>query len=79
MRLVAVFGFVMMAACAASNRETNDAGRWKPYAGCNENQCRGWNSGCQADCMNATKKGDADVCMNQCRTYMDECTKSCTG
>jgi hypothetical protein len=69
--------FLGLYACKSGGLETQDAGRWKPYAGCNENQCRSWNSGCQADCMNSQKKIDADSCMNQCRGYFDDCMKSC--
>ena len=68
-----------LAGCKSSGVETHDAGRWKAYSGCNETQCRSWNSGCQAECMDAGRKTDADVCMNQCRVHFDDCVKSCAG
>ncbi len=68
--------------CAANkSADTHDPGRWRPYAGCNEGQCRSWNSACEADCMNESRRKnivDADVCITQCRDHMRECNQSCT-
>ena len=75
-----IFAFAVatsLFACAPAK----DAGRWTPYAGCGDSQCRSWNSSCEADCMNASKRKamvNADECMSVCGSKMTECKQSCT-
>ncbi len=69
---------VLVVACKTEAVDNRDANRWKPYAGCNETQCRSWNSGCQAECMDKKRGADTDMCTNQCRAQYDDCVKSCS-
>lgn len=63
--------------CSQKPKETQDLGRWKYYAGCSENQCRAWNSACQAECMNADSKVDGQLCIDQCRNHYEACLPGC--
>ena len=76
MKLLCVFALSLL---ACSSNKAN--GRWQVYEGCNEEQCRSWNSACEADCLNqGSRKNavDANTCTIQCREKMNECTQSCT-
>ena len=79
MKLIAcAFSFAALTflSCGGNKAE----GRWQPYSGCGETQCRSWNLGCEADCLNQgsrKNKVDADVCMTQCREKMNVCMQSC--
>ena len=82
MKILSVFFVSFLLACASNSaNDTQDPGRWRPYSGCGESQCRSWNSACEVDCMNQSKRKqivDAEVCTTQCREKMNECTSSCS-
>lgn len=78
MKLFCLSFLAMSFMACASNKAS---GRWTPYEGCGEEQCRSWNSACEADCLNqSTRKNmvDANTCTAQCGEKMAACKQSCT-
>lgn len=74
--LMVAFGLMalVITGCAAQQADPA-AGRWDPYAGCDENQCRSWGSACEADCLNA--KTGSQRCITECSTKVERCKETC--